>query len=189
MYPVMVKVRRALVVAGRSRRVVEIWRRPIDRDPLRGVVLDVARDLALLHRLSDAIHLDGYAALRIGDVSLVDARPRYGAFYDRALALRRENPRLPKGIDLNGMDLAIASAGRLFPLVTIHRELISPDTCSIGKVHIVTEKSVMLRWLNPSAKWNGTSPRYRLADITLLEFGGEYEDALAHVAGLRRPAI
>ena len=184
----METVRRNMVVARRSRRVVEVWRRRVDRHPLRGVVVDVARELALLHRMSDAIHLDGYAVVRMADVSRVDT-PGRGRFYGRALALRREKARLPKGINLSGMGSAISTAATLLPLVTLHRERISPDTCSIGRLGTLTEKSVTLRWLTPSAKWSGNSPRYRLADISLLEFGGEYEDALARVAGLRRPAI
>ena len=185
----METVRRVMVGARRSGRVVEVWRRRVDPHPLRGVVVDVARELALLHRLSDAIHLDGYSVVRVADVSRVDAGPDRGRFYSRALALRREKARLPKGINLSGMGSAISTAATLFPLVTLHRERISPDTCSIGRLRTLTEKSVTLKWLTPTAKWSGDSQKYRLADISLLEFGGEYEDALARVAGLRRPAI
>jgi hypothetical protein len=152
-------------------------------------VLDVGAEIALLHRLSDSIHLDGYTVFRIADVTHVNLRPCYRSFYKRALALRRERPRLPRGIDLGSLARAIATASAAFPLVTLHREAISPDTCSIGTVRQMTEKSIVLRWLTPGATWDGDSPRYRLADITLLEFGGEYEDALARVAGARRPAI
>ena len=185
----MATVRRNLEAARRSGRVVEIWRRRVDRHPLSGVVVEVAREFALVHRMSDTIHLDGHAVVRISDVSQVDRRPERGHFFGRALALRREKPYLPKGIDLSCMKSAISSVATFYPLVTVHRELIDPTTCSIGSPAVLTDKSVTLRWLTPAAKWSGTSPRYRLVDITLLEFGGQYEDALARVAGLRRPAI
>lgn len=181
--------KRALTSAKRSRRIVEVWRKDIDPRPLAGFVLDCDHGLVLLHRLSDSIHLDGYSVLRLSDISRIDARPQHRAFYERALALRREKPRVPRGIDLSGIDRAIATAAQTFPLVTLHREAISRDSCSIGTIRLLTEKSVVLRWLTPGARWDGESPRYRLTDISLLEFGGEYEDALARVAGLRRPAI
>ena len=181
--------RGALKAARRSARVVEIQRRRLDTNLLLGIVLDVGDEVALLHRLSDSIHLDGYTVFRIADVTHVNLLPRYRSFYKRALVLRREHARLPRGIDLRSIASAIATAGAFFPLLTLHREAISPDTCSIGTVRQLTDKSIVLRWLTPGATWDGESPRYRLADITLLEFGGEYEDALARVAGARRPAI
>ena len=182
-------VQSAVIAARRSAHVVEIWRKRIDPDPLRGFVLDAGADLVLLQRLSDSIHLDGYSVFRIADATRVEMRPRYRSFYKRALVLRRERPRLPRGIDLRSIARAVVTAGASFPLLTLHREAISPDSCSIGTVRQMTEKSIVLRWLTPDATWDGDSPRYRLADITLLEFGGEYEDALARVAGARRPAI
>ncbi len=183
------QVRSALTAARRSAHVVAIRRKRIDAHPLRGVVVDVGTDHALLQRLSDSIHLDGYSVFRITDVTDVELRPRYQYFYQRALRLRREWPRLPLGIDLVSIRRVIASAGTKVALLTLHREAISPDTCSIGTVRQLTEKSITLRWLTPNAKWDGDSPRYRLADVTLLEFGGEYEDALARVVGARQPAF
>jgi hypothetical protein len=179
---------RLLTAAKRVGRVAKIWREQIDPHPLRGIVLAVADDLMLAHRLSDAIHLDGYFVLRICDITGFKSRPRNASFYERALRLRHERPKLPRGIELTTMGRAIASASDAFPLVTLHREAISPDTCSIGRVRTLTTKTIILRCITPAAKWEGDYPRYRLSDVTLLEFGGQYEDALARVASLRRPA-
>ena len=183
------KLMLALKAAKRAGRVVRIWREHIDRNALQGVVLSVSNDLVLVHRLSDAIHLDGYGVLRTSDVTQFESRPRYGPFYQRALKVRRERPKLPQGIELDGMGNAIESASRAFSLVTVHREAISRDTCAVGRIRTLTAKTIILRCLTPMAKWDGDYPRYRLSDITLLDFGGQYEDALARVARLRRPAI
>jgi hypothetical protein len=183
------KLMLALKAAKRAGRVVRIWRERIDRHALQGVVVSVSDDLVLVHRLSDAIHLDGYGVLRTGDVTQFESRPRYGSFYQRALTVRRERPKLPRGIELASMGSAIESASSAFPLFTLHREAISRDTCAIGRLRTVTANTIILRCLTPMAKWDGEYPRYRLSDITLLEFGGQYEDALARVARVRRPAI
>lgn len=183
------KVRQSLTATKRTGRVVETWRERIDPHRLQGVVLPVGDDLVLLHRLSDAIHLDGYCVLRTCDVTKVQQRPRYGSFYQRALRLRHEKPRLPCDIDLSAIGCAIASAEDAFPLLTLHREVISPDTCSIGRRRTLTDNTIILRRLTPMAMWDGDSPRHRLSDVTLLESGGQYEDALARVARVRRPAI
>jgi hypothetical protein len=152
-------------------------------------VIVIGPDLVLVQRLTDSVHLDGYCVIRIADVTKIELRPRYRSFYNRALRVRRERPRVPHGIDLGSVGCVIRSARTKFPLLTLHREAISRDTCSIGTVQQLTEKSIILRWLTPDAAWSGDSPRYRLTDITLIEFGGDYEDALARVVGLRRPAL
>src|SRR5262245_5263635 len=154
-----------------------------------GFVVLVAPRLALIHRLSSDIDLDGYAVVRRRNVTRVEMRPRYGSFYQRALGLRGQRARVPGGMDLGDMGAAISSAGRLFPLLTLYREDSRRGECAVGQVRTLAEKTVTLRWLTPGAKWDGLSPAYRLADITLLGFGGRYEDALARVAGLRRPAM
>jgi hypothetical protein len=67
--------------------------------------------------------------------------------------------------------------------VTIHREKVDPDVCAIGRVVEVKDGRVSLLEINPDATWNAKPKDYQLRDITRVDFGGEYEEALQLVGG------
>ncbi len=73
------------------------------------------------------------------------------------------------------------TANEQFPLVTIHRESMDDSVCYIGKVAKFTPKTVTLDKIDPAAEWN-ESTRYNLKDITRVDFGGGYENALWEVS-------
>lgn len=165
--------------------IVILLREKIDPQPLTGYVVDLSSDFVVIHCMSDAIILDGHAILRIQDLTLVEGKPKHGAFYMEALKLRGYAPVRPVGICLDSTASILESVNKHHPLVTVHREGIRNDECSIGRIEKLTDKTVILKWLTPSARWDGYSPRYRLADITKVDFGGLYEDALTRVAGIQ----
>jgi hypothetical protein len=71
-------------------------------------------------------------------------------------------------------------------MVTIHREKVAPDICVIGKVIRVGEGRVYLLEIKTDASWETEASHYRLRDITRIDFGGRYEEALALVGGQPR---
>ena len=77
----------------------------------------------------------------------------------------------------------LLSASRAFPLVTIHRERVDPHICSIGRVLGIDRGRVALLEMNPHAMWEKTPSGYLVREITRVNFGGDYEDALAVVGG------
>jgi hypothetical protein len=77
---------------------------------------------------------------------------------------------------------ALSSAGAAFPLITIHRERIDPKVCYVGKVQRTSQRATTILPISPQAEWE-SEERYRLKDITFLEFGGAYEILLARMAG------
>ena len=167
---------------SRERRLVRFSRR-FEQSPLTGYVLDVGPKFFLLAVVSDRIWFDGFECLRIGDVSELREDTR-AKFVEAALKKRGERmPRKPR-IKLDSIEDLIESAGRAFPLVTIHQEVVDPDVCRIGRVVEVNKKQVSLLEIDPDAKWDKTPTEYRLNEITRVNFGGDYEDALSLVGGL-----
>lgn len=164
-----------------EKTIVNIWRENIDLHPITGYIVGLSSDFLLVHYKSDAIILDGYTIIRIQDVTLVEDKLKYGKFYIEALKLRGCTPKSPDGIQLDSTASILESVNKHYPLATVHRERSSND-CSIGRIEELTDKTVILKWLTPGAKWEGYSPRYRLTSITKIDFGGLYEDALASVA-------
>ncbi len=80
------------------------------------------------------------------------------------------------------MGMALSSAGSTFPLVTIHRERIKRDSCYVGRLVTRNQRSMTIQHISPDAEWE-MKEKFRLADITLLEFGGVYETLLFKLAG------
>ncbi|HXR39970.1 MAG TPA: hypothetical protein VN776_12780, partial [Terracidiphilus sp.] len=83
----------------------------------------------------------------------------------------------------NSLPDLLWSANRLFPLVTIHREMVNPDTCKIGRVTGIGKSHVSLLEIGPDAVWDEKPTDVPLREITRVDFGGGYEDALHLVGG------
>lgn len=144
--------------------------------------MDVGPRFFLLALVSDRLWYDGFECFRIIDVS--DVRPDpYTQFAEAALQKRGERmPRRPR-VSVRSLDELLLSAGRAFPLVTIHRERIEPDVCHIGKVRGVDRGRVSLLKIRPGAVWDEAPEEFRLGEITRVNFGGDYEGALHLVGG------
>jgi hypothetical protein len=160
---------------------VELSRKPIDHNPLSGFLLARSKRLTLIHLLStDVMELNGYTVVRNKDIS----RTRIltpGAFVLRALRLKRITPEPKEGLSIADWPGLLRSADTLFPVVTIHQEILDPEVCFIGRVVLMTNQSYSLKEINPKARWS-RSRRYLFSDLSKVDFGGGYEASLAAVA-------
>ena len=165
----------------RNRRHVRFTRR-FEEFSIRGYVLDIGPRFFLLALVSDRIWFDGFECFRINDIR--DLRPDpYADFAEAALKKRGERvPKRPR-VDLKDIKELVLSAGRAFPLVTIHREQIDRNVCWIGRVLGVKRGRLSLLKINPHATWDEKPAEYRLNEITRVDFGGDYENALHLVGG------
>jgi hypothetical protein len=157
-------------------------RRSVETGSVLGYVLDVGPDFFLVLVVGDDIHYDGFQAFRQQDVTSVDVPHRSHDFVERALRLRREpRPNRPR-IELKTLPLLLRSVARQFPLVTIHRERREPDVCWIGRAVSVSEHYVELLQITTNARWEGEPTKHRLSEITRVDVGCRYEDALYQVS-------
>ena len=165
----------------RDRRFIRFSRR-FEDSSVRGYVLDVGPHFFLFALVSDRIWFDGFECFRVNDVRNVRPDP-YATFVETALLKRAERmPRKPRVSVASIKDLLL-SANLAFPLVTIHREHVDPDVCSIGRVVGINRGRVSLLEINPDATWDTKANEHPLSEITRVSFGGDYEDALAVVGG------
>jgi hypothetical protein len=163
-------------------QIVKIDRSPEIEDKIEGYVVGVSELFVMLHALDpDYINLNGYIVLRAEDIHRYRIRDDYEFFLNRALKLKGIQPVPQPEIDLSSFPTLLASANAHFPLVTIHREIMDAEICFIGRVQKLTDKTVTLEEISPAAKWERTR-RYNFKDITRIDFGGGYEEALALVA-------
>lgn len=163
----------------REARAKGIPVRVIRREPipgyLSGYVVGVSDDWVLLHVINgDDMRLNGYAAVRLRDVKKVR---RDTSFADRAVRARGERPTEQPDILLYDLPGLLSSADAHFSLINIQTEEKRLDECYIGRISRLTSKRLRLEEIDPKARWRYTR-KYRLKDITCVQFGSGYEEAL-----------
>ena len=162
--------------------IIEIERSPEIGDNLEGFVVGVNKRFVLLHTLDpNYINLNGYSTLRMEDIRRFRMRDDSEFFLNRAFKLKGIEPVPQPEIDLSDISTLLTDANANFPLITVHLEKLDPTTCFIGRVQKLTSKTLLLEEISPAARWEHTR-RYKLKDITRIDFGGAYEAALALVA-------
>ena len=179
------EVRAELETAVREQALVRVSRSIRRSDEIDGFVVGLGQEWMLLAVLDDSIRLDGYAALRLRDVSTVERRGGPDTFVGKALRVRGEWPPVGVDVDLDGVGELIRTASDVAPLVTLHIEEDDPTVCFIGRPVRVTSRSVHLLEITPEAEWEEQPTRWAFPEITRVDFAGRYEEALALVGGPR----
>jgi hypothetical protein len=147
-----------------------------------GYVLALGPELVLLAVVGHGIRFDGYQVYRLADISRLDDPAPHAAFVESALNLRGlPRPSTPP-VHLDSLPDLLRSATAAFSLVTIHTEDEDPEVCWIGQVVETDSDRVVLRHITPDADWDDLPDTYPLDEITRIDFGGSYENALWLVA-------
>jgi len=171
-----------LEAAVRRRQLIRFWR-PFEEGSVHGYVLAAGPQWFLLALVGDGIRFNGFQCFRRRDVRNLQMPHSHVRFVEAALRKRGERvPRRPR-VNVLSLEGLLRSANRLFPLVTIHREQVDPGACWIGRVRDVDKKRVAMLEIDPDACWHHAPTDYRLSEITRVDFGGDYEDALSIVGG------
>jgi hypothetical protein len=171
------KKKSQLALALRDKLLVR-FASALDRGTVNGYVLDIGPQFFLLAMVSDGIRFNGFQCYRLSDVRKLRVPDKYALFHEAVLKKRGE--RIPKKppVVVNSLAELLLTANRAFPLVTIHREKVDGSACWIGRVVDVGKGRVTLLEIGPGANWRDRLETYRLSEITRVDFGGDYEDAL-----------
>jgi len=175
--------RRAKLQEAHEYAVIIQFETRFEPGAVNGYVLDIGPEFFLLGLIDDNIRFNGFQCYRISDVRKLKAPAPTAEFLVKALRIRQESIDKKPEIDLSSIAALLRSANELFPLTTIHREAINPDTCKIGKVVEIKNKQAQLLEIDPGAIWAKDPSTVRLNDVTRVDFGGAYEDALHLVGG------
>jgi hypothetical protein len=171
-----------LALAGKN--VLVQFTRSVEEGSITGYALAVGPQFFLLALVDDNIRLNGFLCLRSQDVRNLQIPAKRVAFIETALKLRGERrPRIP-AVVVDSIQELLRTAGHLFPVITIHRERVAPGVCHIGRVVAVSNSEVSLVEIGTDARWDEGPLSYRIKEITRVDFGGDYEEALTLVGGL-----
>ena len=147
-----------------------------------GFVVDFSHSLILFHTLDmDTFRLNGYTVLRGEDISQYRffTKPEYWQL--RAVRHFRLSPIRPAGISVSSFPELLTSVAGHYPLITCHPEKKKPDVCYIGTLVSMTEHTFTIEDLDSNGEWSGAR-RMKFSDVTKIDFGGGYEEALAATA-------
>jgi hypothetical protein len=176
--------KRSFLLRAVEKKLLIRFSRPLERGSVNGYVLDVGPKFILMAVFGDGFTLDGFLCCRISDIrGLKYASDSIASMYQTVLHKRGQEipPRPP--IDLAAVESILQTANQIFPLVAIHREKMKPGVCHIGRVTRISKDKFWMREIDTDASWDDDELfRYKLSDVTLVEFDGDYERGL-HEAG------
>jgi len=173
--------------ARRTGQLVRVRRDSIDPPDVydAGYVLEISDALVLMQLVSDRLDLDGFDIVRTADITAWDLDFPRRTVYQRALTAKGCTPGNPGRLELSSMRALLQSVQERYPLVVVHRERVAPDECEVGRVRLSTDATYALKWVSPDGQWEDDERHYQYGDITRVQFGNEYEQTLALIAGLR----
>jgi hypothetical protein len=171
-----------LATALRDKLLVK-FTRAFEEGWVQGYVLDIGPRFFLMAIVSDGIWFNGFSTFRLSDVRELEVPYKYATFVEAALRKRGERTPKKPDVSLASLEELLLSAGRAFALVTINREQVDPDGVDIGRIVGLAKGRVTLLSINPDASWEKEPNIYRLAEITRVDFGGDYEEALQLIGG------
>ncbi|BFM47856.1 hypothetical protein [Marinomonas sp. THO17] len=165
--------------ARTRKNVVRIFREELDGPDSwsDGFVVDANEEMVLLQLVDDSVRLNGYQILFLEDISDFAHPAPFNDFQKRVLALREEEVVDPE-VDLDDLAVLLMDISEEYGLVTLHREEVEPDSCEIGRVIRADAVTYELEEIGSDARWFDDTFEYDLYDITRIEFGGVYEEAL-----------
>jgi hypothetical protein len=170
----------------KARTMVRIARPEIEPGHVDGFIVGCSSRLVAVAILNDEVHPNGFNVFARSQLTKLRAPAPYAGFQSRVLRLRGERPpRLPK-LDLASWRSLVTGAARRFPLVTLHAERVDPDVCFIGRPTGLSSRGGTLVTVDPHGAWERDQAEwhhFKWTDITRVDFGGGYEEALFMVAG------
>jgi len=168
-----------------TRHLCEVKRRIKDVGTTMGFIVGSSDSLVLIHTLgSDTFRFNGYTVLRDDDIRGLRFFTKAAYWQFRAVRHFRLKPTPPAGISVASWPELLKSIAQHYPLMSFHPEKTKPDVCYIGPLLSITERTVTIDDLNSNGEWSGPR-RIRLSDVTRVDFGGGYEEALAATAPKR----
>ena len=165
----------ALAAAMAENQIVKLWRASIDSDRLSGYVVGLSKTWVLLQEIDDyAFVLDGYKAVRLNDISNFQADGSFAGEYFRQ---RGFFPETQADLDLTELHSLLHCVSKRYAMFMIEREKAEPNIGFIGVAEGLTKRSLWMKKFSSNAKWIDTE-KFKMKDITSINFGGGYVNAL-----------
>ena len=138
--------------------------------------LGLSNTWVLLHLIDGNVVVpNGYKAIRLAHVSQIKVDEGFVDGYLRLRGMRSES--LP-WIRLNDLSSLLFSVSENYPLFMIETECKEPGIGFVGRIEKLTKRNIWLEKIKSTTEWIGVE-KFKLKDITCVDFGDGYVEALA----------
>jgi len=177
-------VRAQLREALETRAPLRVLRERISPNWVHGHVIGLSAEFCLIAEVSDSMRFDGFIAIALGDVTVVEEDPG-SEFVERALALNGEAvPQLPD-IRLDDWQTIAETAAASTPLISLNMlDEEAGEVSYVGRLMGNEHDALVLQEVDPNAKWYPDTGAYEFQGIGSVSFGTAYMLMLAQVAGV-----
>ena len=163
-------------------RLIQIERHSdFDESPWWCFVHCETETLMLTEFVTDRYNLDGYRCIRKRDISAVSEEFPRKDFIQRALRCKGIQSSSPNIELVDDIPIMLRQISSVYGIVTLHRELVCPTECEIGKLIETDDDTYVLDWITPNGEWKTDNRRFLFADVTRIDWGDEYSQALVIV--------
>lgn len=171
------KIRRLLADGLEAHRLTRVWRDAYDAAYTDGLILALTNDWVVMHVVADGAYLDDVQMMRLRDIStVIDGHNDY---IERAVrGLARPVARVGLHNDATVRDLLLAAAD-LHPLIAFSLGDEGEEQLMVGRLVEAERHGVRLRFLAPDGTWADEVDRWGYEQISSIQVGGRYLDALA----------
>lgn len=175
---------RAYLREAMEQRVpLRLRREGIDVGWIHGFVADLSAQFVLMAEVADSMRFDGFLVIALADVTEAEEDPSR-EFVEKALALNGEALRAPAGLRLDDWATVARSAASIAPVISVNMlDEETGEASFIGKLEGFESDALVLREIDPNARWYPDTGAYEYAEIGSIGFGTAYMDTLYRVAG------
>jgi hypothetical protein len=174
--------------AMRERTMVRMWRENLEPGSFTGYVAAVGQERFLLWALGDYIGFDGLFVLRYRDVTRLETPDHHADFLEKAIKLRKLDPKLPAEFPLDDLQHILAAAAGLAPVTSIYVDTEAEnEICYIGKLLGFEADGFTVQEVSPHAEWLREPSFFGWDEVSCISMNEPYALALAEVAGQPPP--
>lgn len=131
----------------------------------------------------DTYSLDGYSIFYNEDVSEYWVHTSEENYLEtKYIKLKGIKPKPIRSFKMENISTIIESISKSFSVMKIYRDRLAGDAAVIGKAVELKEKTFQLLGIRNDAVWKELPSRFRLGDITRIDFDTKYEKILLEVA-------
>lgn len=170
--------------AMRERTLVRLWRENLEPGSFTGYIAAVGQDRFLLWALGDYIGFDGLFVLRYRDVTRLETPDHHADFLEKAIVVRKLDPKLPAEFPLDDLQHILAAAAGLAPVTSIYVDTEAEnEICYIGKLLGFEADGFTVQEVSPHAEWLREPSFFGWDEVSCISMNEPYALALAEVAG------
>jgi hypothetical protein len=170
--------------ALQRRELVRVWRGDLEDGSFCGYLAGVGKAWLLLWVVGDQIAFDGLYAMRLADITEVEAPDSHHAFMEKALALRNIHPRLPRNFPLDDITQVVRATGDHAAVIGVHVDTEDEhEVCYIGRLLGIEEDGFTMQEITPDAEWLREPSFFGWDEVSTVGFDEPYAQVLSDVAG------